>query len=240
MADKLEKGAKVGDPPPPDKSATVTAESLKAAQDSAEAARKEIAGLQQMIEDKDERLEQFETQLKILEGTVAKGSKVQKGVQDAKVLAATLRRQAADGDVDAIAVLEAASEIAREEYGKASMAERIEASYDQQESFINAKIKEHGMTKEKLIAAIDEYAAPYTNKLPHVQTQLAYAAWMKDQALTAREAAIKSKEIELGIWKDPGTTGDSAGEKKPEALKPGASWKDAKTDAEKLAQLADI
>lgn len=231
------KDATVVAPSPTEDSAKVTPESLRAAQDSAESARKETATLKTMLEDTQSQNEEFKSTIAEIQKQMERDGKTQKGVQDASALAKTLRAQAAAGDKDAIAVLESAREIAREEYGAASMKERMEASYDQQESFIESKAAEHGITAEKFQLTIDKYAEPYANKLPHVQAQMAYAAWKKEDSLSTREARILEKEKEMGLYRDPGSEGAS-GDKKPGSQ--AKNWRDAKTPIEKRAALDDI
>lgn len=224
--------------PPAKTESAITAESLKAAQNSAEEARKESASLREMLEESQTQAEEFQEKLASFEKRMEKDGKIEKGVLDVEKLADTLEAQAAAGDKDALAVLKAAERRAMKVYSEASMKERMESSYDQQESFLDAKAKEHGMTPEKLSLAIDEHAAAFANKMPHVQAQLAYAAWSKEQSFSAREARIVAEEKKLGLYRDGGTEG-AAGETKKVADGPG-NWRDAKTSTEKRAQLDSI
>ena len=216
--------------------ATVTPESLRAAQDAAESARKEVAELKEAIEERDSQLSEFQTKLKTFEDNFERRGKGEK-VTDPAALAKLLRQQAANGDKDAIAVTEAAREIAREEFGNASMKERIEASYGDQELFLAEKAKKHGMSMEKLIETIDPHAGAFMKELPHLQTELAYESWLNVVALQDREAKIIAREKELGLWKDSGTETTPSPEKKPDEPK---NWRDAKTPAEKRAMLNDL
>lgn len=218
------------------------AESLRAAQDSAEAARKDTAKLTAMIEERDAQSEEFQEKIAALETQLkaGRGDDGRKRVPTAAELAAALRKQAAAGDVDSIGVLEAAREIAREELGAASLKERMDASFDQMEEFQNAKAKEHGFkTVQEFRDALDSFAAPFTNKLPHVQMQKAYEGWQREQSLSTREANITAKEKELGLWQDPGTGdgGGAAAAKKSDGKK---SWRDSKSQAEKMADVGSL
>lgn len=236
--DEIKKGATDVASPPADESAKF-AESLKAAQGAAEAARKQSESLQEMLEDRDGQIEEFQNKLSAFEKRMERDGKVEKGVTDVDKLADTLEAQAAAGDKDALAVLKAAERRAIKVYQDASMKERMESAYDQQETFLEQKASEHNMSVEKLIGEIDEYSVAFGNKLPHVQAQLAYAAWSKDQALSTREARIIAKEKEMGLWRDDGAEGASGEEKKSSSSK-GSNWRDAKTPNEKRAALDDI
>lgn len=221
------------------KESATMADSLRAAQDSAEAARKQSESLQEMLEEKEAQNEEFQNRLDAFEKRMERDGQVEKGVVDVDKLADTLEAQAAAGDKDALAVLKAAERRAMKVYTEASMRERMESSYDQQESFLEQKATLHGMSREKLALAIDEHSAAFANKLPHVQAQLAYASWEKEQSFSTREAAIIAKEKELGLFRDGGTEGN-AGEEKSKSSKGQGSWRDAKTSSEKRAQLDSI
>lgn len=236
--DPVKTGAMEVVSPPTKESATVMAESLRAAQDSAEAARKESASLREMLEETQSQSQEFQEKLSTFEKRMNKEGRSEK-IETREDLVRTLRAQAAAGERDAVAVLESAREIAREEFQNLSTKARIQESARMEDSFLANKAKEHGMDENKFTLMLDKYAAPYMTELPHVTVELAYRDWQKEAALTTRETRIKEKEIEMGLYRDDGAEGEAGGTKKVAAGQK-ANWRDAKTSIEKRAALDDI
>lgn len=234
-----QKGAKEDVPPPSQEESAKLAESLKAAQDSAEVARKKNEELEAQIEERDAQITDFQDKLKDFEAKLAERDNGKKGTKSAKELSAILRKQAENGDQDAQAVLEAAREIAREEYGTASDEAKLQDSYDRSESFMEKVCKERNWTQDQFIKNVDQHAKYYMHLLPHAQFEAAYSAYLKDEGLISREAAITTKEKELGLWKDGGTqqTGPEGSQAKKDGEK---HWRDDKTANEKRNRLAEL
>lgn len=212
------------------------ADSLKAAQDSAEFARKETESLRSMIEEKDSQLDNFQTKLAAFEEKLTEKGDGKK--LSPTELAKVLRSQAQAGDKDSIAIYELMRETAREEFAAAQTETQFNSSLKQMDRFLDSKAKELNMKPEELGQKIDKFAAEYLDEDPHVRAELAYAKWQGEQSLATREAAVKARELELGLHKDPGTEGGDTTRKSGTDQQ--KSWRDAKTPGEKRGQLDDL
>lgn len=230
-------GANDGKSPNPQESAK-QAESLRAAQDAAEAARKETAGLKTMLEERDAQTQELKDRMDTLQKQLESDGKLKKGAKDPVELGKQLRKLAEDGDIDAIATLEAARQIAREEFSSVTTEQRMNDSLDKQERFLAEKSRDAKMTVKELIDAIDPHAAAFTNRLPHEQAELAFAAWQKVKGMDDREAKITAREKELGLFREGGS--DAAGPETTVKKDGPAAWRGDKTPAEKRASLGSL
>ena len=233
-----EKGAKDGGAPTP--------EQLKAAQDKAEEFRKEAEEAKEQLEESKKELEKLEEKSKLSQAEKERKLKLELGISDDEALVAELEGLAAKGDATARAYLKKMEKIAeaiaekkvKEHLNKAE----LERDFERRDELVELKLEEWNKGKEKTdiltIAkfkeAVGVYADPGLAGNPSKQFKQAFEVFQERETFKREKAEHETEKLKSGQFRDGGTSSDGGGKT---TLK---SWRDAKTNQEKEAQLATL
>ena len=235
-------GAKEGD--------ALTPEQLKAAQDKAEEFRKEKEDLEEELDSKKEELEKLQKKIKADDASAAEKKRAEllkAGITDDEILVAQVEALIAKGDTDWRAidklVEKRARKIAKEEIASVLSARDMEIEFDRRDELIEDRLKEWNKDKpkdeklsaEKLKEMVGAHANPALDGRPLRQFKDAWAKFVESDQFRRDKAAFEEEKRKNGQYRDQGTGADKGGEKTTPK-----SWRDAKTPAEKDAQLASL
>ncbi len=236
-------GAKPGESPTP--------EQLRAAQDAAESARKEAAGVKESLKEKEAELVTLNEKVSLSEADRQRRARLELGIEDDKLLHDDLMDQYNKGDRNARAYVtmtrEEAHKTAKDVVHTELAKDRYNREITQRDDVIEVAAKEWNkdLPKEEQVSAdkfeemIDPFAAAFPTDVhgPLKQTKLTIAAFRREQNLKAREAHIEEVQQKDARFRDGGTGHDG---NKGKGGEKGSDWRAAKTPAEKEAALADI
>lgn len=231
-------GVKDGDAPTP--------EALREANRVAEQFRKEKEELQEKVEQQKLELEKLDEKVRLSESERKRKALLEAGIADDEALVSELEALAAKGDATARAYLKKMEKIAeaiadrkvKEHLSKAE----LERDFDRRDEALEAEhakwnegARQEKMSLDQFKEKVGEFSDPGLAGTPTKQFKEAFRLFKRAQDILDREAKIKEAESKNGNFRDQGTAGEKGGEKTQPK-----SWRDAKTQAEKEAQLATL